>query len=159
MGFFSSYNMSSVFLDYLRNVGPISITETVEKYHTCHPYHMGMGATTQRKELKDHAASALENAVVSYVRTGVIEVVNRHQEEAWSVLRCTFLPTKEDISEDEATRVLNAATTAEYHAMLLACFQWDSDGNWIWFDPIVWTLTEAARQNPTMVRPFCGVDD
>lgn len=74
MGFLHCHGISSVFVDYLKNVGPISIEETVAKFHTCHDGDMGRMSPA---EIKEHAAWALTCAVTGYVQACLIEVCER----------------------------------------------------------------------------------
>ena len=156
MGFLHSGGMSSVFIDYLTNVGPVSIREICDKFYTCHPVHMGMDAK-DIKAHKEHAEEALALAVLEYLRLGLIEEVGWATSINGSQV-IFYLTWNKGMSEEEAHQFLERVNWQEYAALLVESYVADVDGNWIWFNPLVWQLSAYAKENPDRLGPFEGED-
>jgi hypothetical protein len=149
MGWLGCDEMSSAFIRHLQKRGPISIKAAGNRYWRQHP----KGYCTDDDDHKDNALTALELSALSYAEMGLIEPKKR------GGIVCEFwLAELTNITPDELSCFIHTASAEEYNSQILMCNEWDIDGNYIWFDPIVWKLTDKAKAHPELLRPFGGVD-
>lgn len=158
MGFLHCNGISTIFVDYLKNVGPVSIKELCARFYNCHDGDMGMDRVKDPKAYQEHAEWALEVAVLEYLGMGLIKEACSREESLAKEPIMTYLTCHMEVPEEEAARLLQAASPSQYVNLVIASHQWDGDGNWIWFDEIVWQMSEKARKDPDLLTPFAGVD-
>lgn len=149
MGWLSCGSMSAMLLRHLQKVGPISVKAATNRYWRRHP----KGYCKSDEDHKDDALMAMEMAVHFYAEKGIIEPTTRYPSFVVDWLR-----DYTNITEEEVHLFVNTASVEEFNNLILLVKIWDNEGFWTWFDPIVWKLTEAAKNNPEVLKPFEGVD-
>ena len=146
MGYLCCRDISKIFIDHLKNTGPISIDQTVRKYDK-----KTLGKRDD--DWKIQQGMACEHSVLHYMLQGIIEPANRGDlipvVQLW---RSTNITAKDEIklfieyaSVDELNGVIGEA--ANY-----------LDESYSWFDRIVWKMTDKAKERLGLLNPFDGVD-
>jgi hypothetical protein len=150
MGWLSCGSMSALFLRHLQKTGPISVKAAANRYWRRHE----KGYCNSDEDHKDNALMAMEMAAHFYAENGIIEPTNRYCGFPLEM----YLPECTNITAEEIEYFVHTASVEEFNNLILLVKLWDNDGWWTWFDPIVWKLTDASRNNPELLRPFEGVD-
>lgn len=149
MGWLHCHDISALFIRHLLKQGPISVKSAGNRYWRRHP----RGYCHDDDAHKQDALMALEASALFYAERGLIEPTKRggFECELW-------LGELTNINAEELNCFIHSASAKEYNDQIRMANEWDMDGNWIWFDPIVWKLTDEAKANPKLLEPYWGVD-
>ena len=149
MGWLGCLAMSELLIRHLQKQGPISIEAAANRYWRRHE----RGYCRDDDSHKQDALMALEQSALFYAESGLIEPTNRR-----GAYVIDWLLDYSNITEEEVNFHIHTASAMEFNNLITMAFQWDTDGYWIWFDPIVWKLTEHAMTHPELLQPYEGVD-
>ena len=146
MGYLYCRDISKIFIDHLKNTGPISIDQAVRKYDK-------KMVGKRDDDWEEQQGMACEYSVFHYMSKDLIEPANRGDLITIAQLWCSANITAKDeirlfieyASVDEMNRVIGEA--ANY-----------LEESFSWFDQIVWKMTDKARKKPGLLKPFDGVD-
>lgn len=170
MGYLYCKTISKIFIDYLKNIGPITIAETVQKYDEAYDQ---MIQKEYREELEDpelddeyksrlgkrdedwieQTLMACELSVLHYLPKGLIEPANRRGlipiVQLWSSINIT--------AENEKRLFVESSSVEEVNKVICeAAARIDESGPWL--DQIAWKMSAVAVKRPALLKPFDGVD-
>ena len=170
MGYLSCKTISQIFIDHLKNIGPITIAETVQKYDEAYDqiFHKEYREEFEDPELDDEYKSRLgkreedwreqaqlacELSVLHYLPKGLIEPANRRDlisiVQLWSSTNIR--------AEDEIRLFVESSSVEEMNGVICeAAARIDESGPWL--DQIAWKMSAVAEKRPALLRPFEGVD-
>ena len=147
MGYLYTAEMSKAFITHLIKRGPISLNAAANRYWR----RMPRGYEIDDDGHKSAALWALEVSALSYVAAGIIEPTHRR------MYPLDYLQMFTDITEEQLDMFVRYASVEEFNRLIIDVHKWDVDGAEIWFDPIVWKLTEKAEGLQTLPY-YEGVD-
>lgn len=148
MGFLHCSGISEAFIKHLSTRGPISVKAAANRYWR--RSYRGYETTDEGHKLQ--ALMALESSVLHYLEEGLIQPTNRNN------FVLDYLSMATDITDEEKEMFSRYATVEEFNRLIIEVHRWDVDGAEIWFDPIVWRLTDEAKKKSALLQPFGGVD-
>ncbi len=170
MGYLYCKTISKIFIDHLKNIGPITIAETVQKYDEAYDqmiqkeyreefedpelddkYKSRHGK--REEDWKEQAMMACQLSVLHYLPKGLIEPANRRGlipiVQLWSSANIT--------AEDEIRRFVEYSSMEEMNRVICeAASRIDESGPWL--DQIAWKMSAMAVKRPALLKPFDGVD-
>ena len=141
MGYLYCRDISKIFIDHLKNTGPISIDQAVRKYDK-------KMVGKRDDDWEEQQGMACEYSVLHYMSKGLIEPANRRDlipiMQLWSSANIT--------AKDEIKLFVEYASVDEMNGVIDEAVN-DLSECYSWFDRIVWKMTESAMKRPALLKP------
>lgn len=152
MGLLHCYEMSEALIGHLVEKGPISVNDAADKYHSCHE----MGYNTWEEGRRIEAHWACRCSAIFYMENNIVEPADRRAVFAVKNLMENSTMTAEQLQwflEFAPGSEINRLIKTETDSPLFDDLSYELE-----FDPIVWKISEQAQNDPSLLKPYWGVD-
>lgn len=150
MGYLHCIEISTAFVDHLKNAGPISLNDICKMWSE--GYDGERGIPKGSEEEWEWLTMACEYSILHYMSKGLIEPANRGE-----LVSIVQLRSSAKITHKEFKRYLTEASAEDVNRIIGEAVD-SMDEYSQWFDLIAWKMTDKAMKRPISLKPVRGVD-